>query len=217
MSVIGKFEIKTAQFLLANVLAEIPDAWAELERVVPSGEQTMPLLWVYGGDPAVTRHHLRTHSMVEDVRQLESFEDRTLYAIEWVKEPNSVMEGIAKQNADILDAAGSADVWRLELRFPSHKALSAFKSHCDDTNVKVTPTRIYRPKEAELGFRYGLTDRQFETLVYAAEMGYFDVPRQISMDEVGARFNISSQAASERVRRGIKTLLMNTLAGIRDR
>ncbi|WP_129115974.1 hypothetical protein [Halegenticoccus tardaugens] len=39
----------------------------------------------------------------------------------------------------------------------------------------------------------------------------FDVPRHLSMEEVGDHFRISGQTASERVRRGIKTLVMNTL------
>ncbi|WP_129116699.1 helix-turn-helix domain-containing protein [Halegenticoccus tardaugens] len=211
MSVIVEFEIKPAQFLLADILTELPEAWAQFERVVPSGERPVPLLWVYGADPETSEHHLSSHPMIHNIKQVEASEEQALYAVEWAEEPDSVLEGIAKQDADILDAAGSADRWRFELRFPSHKALSAFKAHCDDTGVHMTPIRISHTTETDLSFRYGLTERQFETLVYAAEAGYFDVPRQRSMDEVGDHFGISGQAASERVRRGIKTFVMNVL------
>ncbi|WP_129113482.1 helix-turn-helix domain-containing protein [Halegenticoccus tardaugens] len=214
MSVIAEFEVETTQFLLADMLTELPEAWAQFERVVPSGERTVPLLWVYGSDPGTMERNLLSHPMVQSLNRLESSDDRALYAIEWAEEPDSVLEGISEQNADILDAVGSAEVWRFELRFPSHRALSAFKSHCDETEVQVTPTRIYRPEDDELGFRHGLTDRQVEVLVTAAEEGYFDVPRRLTAAELGTEFDISNQAVSERLRRGMKTLVMNTLASV---
>ena len=58
---------------------------------------------------------------------------------------------------------------------------------------------------------YGLTAPQRETLMYAVEMGYYALPRQISTQEIANEFDISDQAASERLRRAIDMLVANTL------
>ena len=42
-------------------------------------------------------------------------------------------------------------------------------------------------------------------------MGYFEVPQQVSMTEVAERLGISQSAASNRIHRGINTLVRNTL------
>ena len=42
-------------------------------------------------------------------------------------------------------------------------------------------------------------------------MGYYSLPRQISTQEIADEFGISDQAVSERLRRGITTLVTNTL------
>lgn len=47
-----------------------------------------------------------------------------------------------------------------------------------------------------------LTAKQREMMIAAAEMGYFEVPRQVGLESVASEIGISSQAASERLRRG---------------
>lgn len=71
--------------------------------------------------------------------------------------------------------------------------------------------RIFNPTKPDAGPWYGLTATQRETLTYAAEEGYYSLPRQISTKELADRFDVSDQAITERLRRGIATLVMNTL------
>lgn len=47
----------------------------------------------------------------------------------------------------------------------------------------------------------GLTDDQREAVRLAHEMGYFDIPRTASLDDVAAELDISPSSCSERLRR----------------
>jgi hypothetical protein len=59
---------------------------------------------------------------------------------------------------------------------------------------------------------FGGGDPRREVLLVALEQGYYTVRRNASRAERAGEVDISSQAASERLRRGTQTLVANTLA-----
>jgi hypothetical protein len=61
--------------------------------------------------------------------------------------------------------------------------------------------------------QFSLSDVQRETLRVAYESGYYSVPRAAALGELAARLGVSHQAISERLRRGVGSLIEYTLAG----
>jgi predicted DNA binding protein len=59
-----------------------------------------------------------------------------------------------------------------------------------------------------------LTDTQQEALVLAYERGYFESPRQVTLEELGEELGISQQAVGSRLRGGIKHILGSTLPAV---
>jgi predicted DNA binding protein len=57
----------------------------------------------------------------------------------------------------------------------------------------------------------GLTAPQREALTLAVESGYYDVPADVTLDSLSELLGITSQALSERLNRGTKTLVEATL------
>ena len=53
----------------------------------------------------------------------------------------------------------------------------------------------------------GLTDRQFEALETASELGYYAVPREASLSDVAAELDIAPSTASELLRRAESRVL----------
>jgi predicted DNA binding protein len=210
MSVIAELQIE-GDFVLSELLAELPDVRVQLERVVPAGDRTVPLVWIHTEDPESVEHQLRDHHLIETLTRLDTFADRVLYRIEWAEEPDSVFDALQSQRAALLDAVGVGESWTFELRFPSHEALSAFHSQCEDAGLPVSVTRIYRPSDTDSTARYGLTDAQFDTLIQALQQGYFSIPREIGTSELGAQFGVSDQAITERIRRGLTNVLTHIL------
>jgi len=58
-----------------------------------------------------------------------------------------------------------------------------------------------------------LTDPQREALVLAYERGYFNSPREVTMEELGAELGITQQAVASRLRRGIDQILGERFPG----
>lgn len=111
----------------------------------------------------------------------------------------------------MLDAVGVGEFWEFELRFSTHTALSEFHSRCEEAGLPIAITHIYRPSDAESTARYGLTGVQYDTLLQALEQGYFNIPREVSSEELATQFKISDQAVTERIRRRVTNVLTHIL------
>jgi predicted DNA binding protein len=112
---------------------------------------------------------------------------------------NSVLEG----------ATRDGDVWVARARFPNKGTVLAFRDELADSGVDIDIQSFTEDDEVQP--QYGITDPQQEVLLLALERGYFTVPREASLSDLAAALDISSQAASERIRRGTRSLLENTL------
>jgi predicted DNA binding protein len=61
------------------------------------------------------------------------------------------------------------------------------------------------------GDDYGVTPLQRETLTEAVRMGYYEVPREATLEDLSEAFDVSRQAISERLSRGVAGLVEHTL------
>lgn len=71
--------------------------------------------------------------------------------------------------------------------------------------------RIYHRIESGQEPEFGLTASQWKTLALAVERGYYDIPRRCTTAELADELDISAQAVTERLRRGITNLTRHTL------
>ena len=69
---------------------------------------------------------------------------------------------------------------------------------------------IYQVEERRQG-KFGLTDEQRTPLEMAFKFGYYNVPWDVGLMASSKELNISHQAASERLRRGHRNLVQNTI------
>lgn len=60
---------------------------------------------------------------------------------------------------------------------------------------------------------FGLSHQQRDALILALERGYFDVPRGVTLTEIGDELGITQQATSERIRRAAQKVLRSVLLG----
>lgn len=108
----------------------------------------------------------------------------------------------------LLDATVTAGGATVRMRFPDREALVAYRDHCRGRGMSFTLESLHDDTEA-FGTTSRMTTCQHDIIVAAVEKGYFDVPRGIRMTELAETFDISDQAASERLRRGLSNLLGN--------
>ncbi len=216
MSVIVELAVPSAAFQLGQILRVEEPARVTLETMVPLGGQPTPFVRIKHDTRRSFQRSASQHPSVVHIEKVNTHDGETLYALEWDPSEDTLFRKILDMDAALLSATGGAETWQFELRFPTHDALSEFQDYYLDHDINVDVQRIYNPTRPEAGPWYGLTPPQRVTLTRAVETGYYSLPREISTIELANQFDISDQAVTERLRRGITTLVMNTLLANED-
>lgn len=211
MTVIAEFRVPSCDFELGRILAVDSASAVELESLVPVGEATVPLFWVYNASRESFVERVRSHPGVDGVTPVDVFEDRMLFTLDWDANRDHLFGGIDEHDGQLLSATGTPETWEFEMRFPDYDALSEFTTHCRETSTPLAVARVYDPTDGDAERWHGLTEPQRKALTLAVEKGYYDIPRGCSTVELAADLGISDQAATERLRRAIAALVSHTL------
>ncbi|WEL22726.1 helix-turn-helix domain-containing protein [Halorhabdus sp. BNX81] len=200
--------------LLGPTFEQHPELSVDVEGI--DAGQSVPLrlfFWARGVAGDELRAALRSDRTVSAVEQLSSTPSGTLYrSIHDASLPTvAVYNAAIEHDALLLAATSEGDGWNVRFRIPDRNKLSAFCSHCEQIGVDVTVASIRDHDAAALDDEFGLTPSQRELLMLAWDRGYFSIPRDTSLSELAAEFDISQQAASERLRRGLWTLVSKTV------
>jgi predicted DNA binding protein len=206
-------EIPIDEFALRQTLSDLPSIDFEIERAVAhDADRVMPFIWVQGDE--IAREEFET--VVHDDPSLEQFEliadldEEWLYRMEWIAEIQTLIHILVEEQGTILSAVGTQAGWNLRILFADRDALSRTFDYCETHGLTLNVLNIYQFEEGREG-RLGLTEEQQDTLIYAFEAGYFDIPREANTEKLAADLDISHQAVSERLRRGYSNLIKNTL------
>jgi predicted DNA binding protein len=208
--VIADITIPADSFALGQILDAYSNVSIRLERIVPLQSEIIPLFWVSGTDEADIKATLEEHPQTKVVQSLTTAGDEELFEVRWQPDINGLIGTMIETNARLLEAEGSTDNWEFRLRFPSHDALNTFNQTVTDGGIAVTLRRLYNPTLPEQE-PSALSDKQREAIEAAYRSGYFDVPRDSTAAELADSLEISASAYSQRLRRGLATLVGQTL------
>ncbi len=215
MSVILEGSIPAEDFVLEQALRADADLTVRLERVVPLEKGSVPYFRIQNDDLDSIEAALREATDPERFEVVDSVGDEALVRVEWQHDTDGFFEALRHTNGSLLEAVGSGDSWEVQIRFDDHDDLTRFYRHCVDHGISMTLRRMHNPGIPDhRGFEFSLTETQEKTLLEAFDVGYFDIPRQTTLVELADRLGVSDTAASQRLRRGIATLLLATLAEV---
>lgn len=133
----------------------------------------------------------------------------------WVDDVDLVVHLMLEEESAITTASTKGESWELQVMCPEHHSVSAVYEFCEANGLSLTVDAIYELDGNE-GSKHGLTESQHISLTKAKELGYYDVPRRISLSELSDELDISHQALSERLRRGHANLIDRTLDSNRE-
>ncbi|WP_231184350.1 bacterio-opsin activator domain-containing protein [Haladaptatus sp. DYF46] len=203
-------EIPADEFALWETLTEHENLEFEIERVVAhENDRVMPFVWASGGTKD-TKTILENDSSVENLQLLADLEDEQLYQMEWTDHIQTLIHILVDEEATVLSASGNSSHWHLRILFPDRDALSQTYDYCRENDLSLDIRNIYQLDQGRKG-RFGLTDDQQDTLTLAFQKGYYDIPREASAENLAGELDVSHQAVSERLRRGHRSLVKNTL------
>ncbi|QLD89545.1 helix-turn-helix domain-containing protein [Natronomonas salina] len=199
------------QFPLGTVFAQLPDVSVELERLIPSRDVVIPYFWVRGTEVEDIEAAFTEHPGVKDIQLVDSVQDEYLLRVEWSLEYDDVLSVLTETDIPLIKATGTNKEWTFDIRGDSRSDVAAFHSRCREVGIPVTLTALHDLTPVETETEAALTDKQEEALVLAFDRGYFETPREVTMEELGDEFGISQQAVASRLRNGIKHILDDTL------
>ncbi|MFC4548837.1 MULTISPECIES: helix-turn-helix domain-containing protein [Halorussus] len=109
------------------------------------------------------------------------------------------------------EAESSDRGWTVTLHIPDRDGLASLVSYCRDEEISFDVANLYRRDEWTVNETAKLTEPQRETLLAAYEQGYFEEPRQTSLEGLAESLDVSPSAVGGRLRRGVFELIRTTL------
>lgn len=206
MTVVATIELPAEGFILGRAFADIDDYSIQLTQFVPIGEQLVPYFWVETTAIEAIEPVLRDNDCIADVTKYDERAGQTLCKIDWKQPLDELLTVFIETNVLVSEAYGTPDLWKFELVASDRNELVAFQSACHDRDIPVKFRRVFQsaPSSTE---RMEVTEKQLEILELAYERGYFEVPREVTVTELAEDLDISPQAASKRLRRGLVNAL----------
>jgi len=98
------------------------------------------------------------------------------------------------------------DKWCTSMNFPDQQAFEEFRDRLNEAGMEVNPTVVRAGQYRLSAGATELTEKQEAVLTAALDCGYFEIPREGSLDQIATALGISRQAASERLRRAMGSL-----------
>ena len=217
MATEATFTVSSAQFPLGTVFNQLPDVTVTFERIIPAEDVVIPYFWVRGTEVDDIENTFTEHPGVNDIRFVDSVDDEYLLRVEWALDYDDVLTVLAETEVPLIEANGTDQQWTFEVRGDDRSDVADFQRRCRDLGIPTTLTRLHALTPVETGTEAALTDTQQEALVLAYERGYFESPREVTLEALGEELGISQQAVGSRLRGGISHILGNTLSAVDGR
>lgn len=210
MSLLAEFEATSAGLLLGPTLEALPSLTVDLERQYAlDPDRPIVFCWARYPDRQRLEQVLSDDETVDDFDRVTTANDWTLYRIQ--RSDSGVVQAYRRWVAvggELLAGRGSDGRWEVEMRFPDHEAFSAYHDYLESEDVGFELYRLAPEDGTDTDRSLGpVTRSQREALVLAHEHGFFEVPRETSLETIADALEISTQAVSERLRRGQARLI----------
>ena len=207
MATFVEFELPAAETALGETFDRVRSCYCYLEQAVVS---ETPGLWFGGAERSAIEAALERDSTVDAYSQTQAASGEWLYEVRFAPEVYEIGSLPFEEGGTILAASADHGVWAVRMRFPDHESATRTYRRLLDRDIDVDVASIRKgPKTGPE--RPGLTVEQYETLVAAIERGYYEVPREVSVQELADEFGISDQSVSERLRRACSRILATEL------
>lgn len=194
---------------IGRPFAKYPHVELTLEQISQTADENVALVWVAADEASALQEALREDSLSKRVEALTEIGGRTLLEIRLTAELDAICSTVADANAEVISGERSATEWELRLHFRTREQFGAFRAASRKLGLPIRIRRIFNPTWPTE--ENPLTEEQTDALATAWKNGYFEVPRRCSLQEVAAELNISDNSASQRIRRGLSTLVGTTV------
>jgi len=215
MSVTAKIHIGHERLALVPTLRSLEDVEIQVitQGTTAPGATNFPFLINYH-DREELESRLDEDPTVQGYWIVDWNDDAGIYYIAHTPETLLISTVVTEVNGFLIHTETKGNGWLAQLLLPDRKALTTIWEFAMDNDISFEIIEIHGSDDTGTETSYGLTDEQTTALKTAYEEGYFDEPREISLDEVAQEMDLSSSAVSGRLRRGMRNLVAATIADV---
>lgn len=206
MSIVAEFVVDLPDY--AAVMEDVPGMRLAVEQMVACDPETVLItFWAEGDAFDSLESGLERAAEIIAVDELsDRIGGRKLYQVRLPAATTAYWEWVGRSGVLLDCSINHEGVW-MRMRFPDRESLIDYRRAVRDRGCSFSLTELRSTDIRPEGNRSGLTHPQQELLAMAVEKGYFEIPREIMMADIAAHFGISDQAASERLRRALSTMV----------
>lgn len=212
MSISTRIYAEHPDLALSHTIRELP----EVTIGVRSDAGTDPVndeyaFWIEAPDFDAVDDALTDDPTVAAFSTLDDGGDVRTYRITYSDQATLVTPTILDMGGLTQEARSHESGWMLRLHLRDHDALVALDSFAEEHDIRLEILDLQHDTDPPSESTYGLTDAQIEALLAGYEHGYFDDPRQVTLEELASKLDVSNSALSGRLRRGYARLVDEVL------
>lgn len=208
MSLVVDLQLSGDPIEITDVPAAVPDATFEIQNWRQGQDFVIWYLWVEGPDLDRVTAAFESLSNAEDVGVLNATETAHLYRIRQVPHVGPMPMDLLERGT-ITGGSITPDGLNVTSRVSGRDVLTGALQFLRGVDIDISVKRLRRASADSDGGR--MTDPQFQALVTAFEMGYFEQPKEATHEEVAAELGIARSSLSERLRRAESELIREKL------
>jgi len=172
--------------------------------------------WVETDDFEAFEAALDADSTVASFSAVAGTEDRRTYQIEYSEGVKLVTPVVTEAGGLVLESQSHAGGWMLRLQLQDRETLYELDAYAEREDIRFDVLELHEADGEEVDSGFGLTEPQVEALVNAYLHGYYDEPREATLETLADLLDISQTAVSGRLRRGSAALIEDTLVDDTD-
>ncbi|MFD1565277.1 helix-turn-helix domain-containing protein [Haloarchaeobius amylolyticus] len=211
MSLIAILDVAHPDLALTPTIRDCPNVSIEVVPHSTTDPETGLFFYLVEGANDTFEDVLDRDHTVADWMLVDDLGSTRIYRLQHTEETVLISPMTTELGGLLLQAESTDRGWTNRLHLPDREALAALWECCEESNISFELHRMFRHEAWTSETVPELTDEQRVALVTAHEEGYFEEPRDTSLEELADHLDISPTAVGGRIRRGTGQLVETLL------
>ncbi|WP_175416329.1 helix-turn-helix domain-containing protein [Natrinema versiforme] len=211
MSLIAILDVAHPDLALTPTIRDCPEASIEVVPHSTTDPETGLFFYLVEGADETFEDVLERDHTVADWMLVDDLGSTRIYRLQHPADTTLISPMTTELGGLLLKAQSNDRGWTNRLHLPDREALAELWECCEETDIAFDLHRMFRQDEWTGEAVPAVTDEQRAALVTAYEEGYFEEPRETSLEELADSLGISPTAVGGRIRRGTGQLVETTL------
>jgi hypothetical protein len=207
---------------LTGTLEALPDVVVGTVREASTAPGRNVYVFRFDGvDRDEVRSALEADHTVRRSTPVSAAGDRQLWGLEFAPETKLLGPSVTAEGGIVVDAQSVPERrvqrgWCERWFFPDHRGIHTVWTNARSEGFAFEVLDVHRLRSDAMADAGPLTSRQRTAIVTAYERGYFDEPRETSLEELADALECSPSAVHGRLKRGLRALVESLLVGGTD-